>query len=291
VASEVASASPDEAVPVVSETLEAIPESPPAPEEPDPADPAADAWPEPPLGALPEVLVLPVAARDVWDALPVGPEWPPLPVVAVLVDTGLATAEPEVPPVAEEVVVEAPDAPEVALPTEDDVAAPEEPPVALPTAAPELPVVTITATAPVPPPAPPPPPPEKTVPEDAPPVVPLTGVAVPAPPAPLPAVTTGLTVAAPVDPVVPPVAVAVAAALPLWADPVVVEPLVDGPEAPPAPVPPVVDAPVPVACPVPPLGPAATGAVVEAVETPGSRLRVAASARTPSSPDMGGDGT
>jgi hypothetical protein len=161
----------------------------------------------------------------------------------------------------------------------------------LPTAAPELPVVTTTATAPVPPPPPPPAPPEKTVPEDAPPVVPLTGAVVPAPPAPLLAVTMGLTVAAPVDPVVPPTAVEVAAALPLCADPEVVELLSDGPEAPPAPVPPVVAAPVPVDCPVPPLGPAATCCVVEAGVTPGSRLRAAASARTPSIPDMGGDGT
>ncbi len=48
-------------------------------------------------------------------------------------------ALPEVPPVAEAVVVEPPVAPEVALPVEPAVAAPEVPPVAVPVAAPELP--------------------------------------------------------------------------------------------------------------------------------------------------------
>jgi hypothetical protein len=122
-------------------------------------------------------------------------------------------------------------------------------------------------------------------------VVPLSGAVVPAPPAPLVAVTIGDKVAVPVAPLVPPVAVAVAAASPDVALPVVVDPLLDGPEAPPAPVPPLLDAPVPVACPLPPVGPAATAAGGNVVVVAGSRLRVAASASTPSSPDMAADGT
>src|SRR5262249_8940385 len=76
-----------------------------------------------------------------------------------------------------------------------------------------------------------------------------------------------------------------AAALPLLALPEVDERLVDGPEPPPAPVPPLFDVPVPVDCPLPPVGPVTAGATVVAVGA-GSRLSVAASARTPSSPDM-----
>jgi hypothetical protein len=106
-------------------------------------------------------------------------------------------------------------------------------------------------------------------------------------------VTTGETVAEPVLPLVPPVAVAVPAALPLTALPLVVDTFDDGPENPPAPVPPLAEAPAPVPCPLPPVGPAgaAAGAIVVVGAGIGSRLRVAASARTPRRPDMGGDGT
>ncbi len=124
------------------------------------------------------------------------------------------------------------------------------------------------------------------------PVPPLVGVAVPAPPAPLVAVTIGDTVAAPVLPLVPPVAVAVPVASPDVETPDVVELFPVVPEVPPAPVPPLVDAPEPSACPLPPVGPAAAGATVVGVTAgAGSLLRVAASARTPSSPDMAADGT
>lgn len=239
---------------------------------------------------MPPVPVLPVAAAEVWEALPVGPEAPPLPLLAVFDDCGLAVTAPVVPPVAEALVVTAPELPVVALPVEEAVAAPVEPPVTLAVAGPELPLETITWTAPVPPPAPPPVPPEKVVPAEEPPVDPLVGAAAAAPPVPLVAVTMGETVAAPVLPLVPPVAVAVPDALPLVALPFVLETLVDDPVAPPAPVPPLVDVPVPCACPLPPLGPVTAGATVLVV-VDGERFRVATSARTPRTPDMAADGT
>ena len=101
-------ASPLVASPVVVEVLVALPENPPSPVGPDPAEPPAMAAPEPPVGAaLPPVE--PDTAFDVWEALPEAPEAPPLPVLAVLDEIGLDTAEPVVPPVADDVVVEAPD--------------------------------------------------------------------------------------------------------------------------------------------------------------------------------------
>jgi hypothetical protein len=226
--------------------------------------------------------VVPEVAAPVPVALPVPPDEPAGPEVAEVEDVGLLVALPVVPPKEVAEVVEAPVLPDVALPLEVDLAGPELPPTAVPVTGPELPLIEMLRAAPEPP------PPEATagvtdgstnppvgendteplVPEppllvavgSALPVDPLAGAEAAEPPPPLVAPPVAPLLAVPALPVVPPVAVLVAEALPELDVPVEVEPVVALPEPPPVPEPPEPDVPVPVLLPDDPvLGPLAAG--------------------------------
>jgi hypothetical protein len=145
----------DPAAPVPAEPdappapLEPVAARPEAPVDPEAARPVAEAEPdaEPDAGPEAPLAVEPDDWLEVWVAGPEGPDEPPAPLPAVLLDVGLELAGPLVPPDALAPVVDPPDEPDDALPVELLVEPPLDPPVDVPVAGPLLP---LPAAVPVP---------------------------------------------------------------------------------------------------------------------------------------------
>ncbi|MDQ1376933.1 MAG: hypothetical protein QOE15_1106 [Acidimicrobiaceae bacterium] len=141
----------DPAAPVPAEPdappapLEPVAARPDAPVDPEAARPVAEA--EPDAGPEAPLPVEPDDWLEVWVAGPEGPDEPPAPLPAVLLDVGLELAGPLVPPDALAPVVDPPDEPDDALPVELPVEPPLDPPVDVPVAGPLLP---LPAAVPVP---------------------------------------------------------------------------------------------------------------------------------------------
>ncbi|MGI8752461.1 MAG: hypothetical protein ACR2MN_09145 [Acidimicrobiales bacterium] len=204
-----------------------------------PENPLPVSVPAKPLPLLPPP-VFPLVELSVLEEDPVEPDAPPGPLEALPEAEGLDMAAPVDPPVDDELVGAAPVLPEVVVALPPTVDEPDAPPVAAPLAAPDEPLLALLATPPLPPPplvladpdvdpplpAPAPPP--------VPPVEPLTGDETPAPPLPLVLLLVPVDVAAPLEPLVPPLAFEVELAEPEVALELEVELLLPAPELPPA---------------------------------------------------------